>query len=207
MPNYSDTLRTLKGSGRAIVSEPGNTERVIVNFVSNREKSLVKVKNSLGIEGGEMLTDGDSLLIYNKIDKVARRVAVAEGNLSRIDNLASLNILKLVNFAVAPSEVKAVLESPDLYQLLLKSGARLFVDKGTFTVQEVQQPASSKLPYSKITYDAYGEIDGFRLPRRITIFSSDAKSRMALSIQSLDVNSAIEEPAIQLPDNITFYSR
>lgn len=206
LPDYRNSLSTLKGRGKAIVSEPGNTDRVTLSFESNRERSLIAVKNTLGIEGGELLTDGDSLLIYNKIDKFVRKISIREGNLKRIDNLASLNILTIINFTVNSENVQTVLENQDQYMIVLASGARLFVDKETNTVQQVQQPPSSALPYSKIIYEAYGRIDEFRLPRRITIFSSDGKSRIALLIQSLEINPKLDKPTIELPDNITVYN-
>lgn len=207
LPDYSSTLSTLQGKGRAIVSEPGNTDRVTVYFSSTQNKSLVTVKNSVGIEGGELLTDGDTLLIYNKIDKVARRVPIGEGNLSRINNLASMNILSLINIPVEAKHVREVLENKNRYRLRLESGAQLVVDKKSHTILSIQQPQSSNLPYSRILYDAYSQIDGFMLPRKITIFSADANSRVNFMIQSLDVNPEIEEPSITLPDNITIYSR
>ncbi len=207
LPDYDDTLSTIKGKGRAIVSEPGNTERVSLSFSGNRERSLVAVQNAIGIEGGELLTDGDSLLIYNKIDKYARKVSIREGNLNRIDNLASLNILTLLNFTVSSEDVQTMLENQEHYLIVLTSGTRLFIDKETFTIRQVQQPASSTLAYSKIIYEAYGQVNGFRLPRRITIFSSDEESRVALMIRSLEINPELEEPTIELPDHITVYSQ
>lgn len=207
LPDYNDTLSTVKGQGRAIVSEPGNTERVTIRFAGNRERSLVSVKNAIGIEGGELLTDGDSLLIYNKIDKYARKVPIREGSLNRIDHLASLNILTLLNFTVGVEDVQSMLENPEYYLLVLTSGTRLFVDREDCTIRQVRQPAGSALPYSKIVYEAYGQINGFRLPRRITIFGSGEKSRVALMIQSLEINPELDKPTIELPDNITVYSQ
>lgn len=205
LPDYSSTLHTLKGKGKALVSEPGNTERVTVYFASTRDKSRVTVKSGIGIEGGQLLTDGDSLLIYNKIDKFARKVAIKEGNLTRIDNLASLNILEMLTFTVVAKQVEQVLENPKFYLLLLQSGAKIYVNKDTYRVKEVMQPRASALPYSKIEYDAYSKIEKFMLPRRITIFSSDEKSRINLLIQSLQINPKLEELTIGLPENITIY--
>lgn len=207
LPDYSSTLITLKGKGKAIVSEPGTTDRVTVYFSSTKKKSLVTVKNGIGIEGGQILTDGDSLLVYNKVDKFARKIAIKEGNLSRINNLASLNILDIINFTVDPSRVTDVHENKDLYRLHLNTGARIFVNKKTGFIAKVEQPQNSGLPYSSIEYEAYSEIEGFMLPRRITIFGSDKQSKVNLLVQSLEINPKLEELTIELPDNITMYYR
>lgn len=205
LPDYSGSLSTLKGKGKAIVSEPGNNERVTIYFSSNRSKSLVTVRNGIGIEGGKLLTDGDSLLVYNKIDKFARKISIREGSLNRINNLASLNILDIINFTVDSSQVRQVLESEGSYRLRLNSGARIFVDKGTGLIMQVEQPRSSNLPYSRIEYEAYSEINGFMLPRRITIFSADKNSKVNLLVQSLEINPELEELEIELPKNTKVY--
>ncbi|MGK7369908.1 MAG: DUF4292 domain-containing protein [Candidatus Halalkalibacterium sp. M3_1C_030] len=205
LPDYSGSLSTLKGKGKAIVSEPGTTDRVTIYFSSNRDKSLVTVKNGIGIEGGKLLTDGDSLLVYNKIDKFARKISIKDGSLNRINNLASLNILDIINFTVDSSQVAQVFENEELYRLMLNSGARIFVDKGTGLIIQVEQPRSSNLPYSRIEYEAYSEIKGFMLPRRITIFSADKNSKVNLLVQSLDINPELEELEIELPKNTKVY--
>lgn len=207
IPDYSVSLATLKGKGKAIVSEPGNNERVTIYFSSNREKSLVTVRNGIGIEGGKLLTDGDSLLVYNKIDKFARKISIREGSLERINNLASLNILDIINFTVDSTQISEVFENEDHYRLQLNSGARVFVDKDNGLIQQVEQPPSSRLPYSRIEYEAYSEINGFKLPRRITIFSADKKSKVNLLVQSLEVNPELEELEIELPKNTKIYYR
>ena len=205
IPDYSEELHSVSGKGKAIVSEPGNTERITVLFSSNRERSLVTVKNSIGIEGGKMLTDGDTLLIYNKVDKYARKIDIQQGELSRIDHLGSLNILDILNFRVDSGKVSQVMQNKDLLQLRLDSGARIYLSRSSNRVLRVVQPQESPLPYSQINYDAYSELQGFMLPRRITIFGEDRRSKVHLLIQSLDVNPELEDLSIMLPDNITVY--
>lgn len=207
LPDYSGKLTAVKGRGKAIVSEPGNTERVTVLFSSSRDRSMVTVKNSIGIEGGQLLTDGDTLLIYNKVDKFARKVDIRTGDLSRIDHLASLNILNMLNYRVPPGEVDRVLQSPDHYLFVLKSGQRVYLMRDKKLVYRVLQPPSSGLPYSEIVYEGYSQIDGFTVPRRITIFSDDEQSKINLLIQSLEINPDLGRLTIELPDNIKVYYR
>lgn len=205
IPAYDTELRAVKGQGRAIVSEPGNTERVTLLFASNRHKSLVTIRNGIGIEGGQLLSDGDTLLIYNKVDEYARKVPIRGGNLERINRLASLNILKMISYSVPKNEVHRVLENDKFYKLQLYSGTEVYVDKTSFLVQRVVQPKYSRLPYSKITYSAYGSLNGFTLPRRITIFGAEERSKIALQLTELDLNPELESLTIKLPNDIPVY--
>lgn len=205
LPDHKTDLNTVKGKGRAIVSEPGNTERVTVLFSSNRQKSLVTIRNGIGIEGGQLLTDGDSLLVYNKVDKFARKLSIEGGNLNQINRLASLNILDMINYSVSEDQVQRILESESMYQLQLKAGTKIYVSKDDFTIRHIVQPSSSKLPYSKIEYEAYAAINGFTLPRRISIFGSEGESKVALQITTLDLNIELDSLTINLPDDIDIY--
>jgi hypothetical protein len=207
IPDYRSKLQSLKGKGRAIVSEPGSTDRVTVLFSSNRKKSLVTVRNSIGVEGGQLLTDGDTLLVYNKVDKFARKIAIRGGQLDRINKLASLNILEMINYPVDENSVENVLESGDSYKLKLSDGSEIYVDKESRLIQQVVQPEHSKLPYSKITYEAYASLDGFKLPRRISIFGSEKKSKVALQLTSLELNPVLDSLYIDLPGDIPVYTR
>lgn len=205
LPDYQSALNSLKGKGRAIVSEPGNTERLTIRFSSNRSKSLVTIRNGIGIEGGKLLTDGDTLLVYNKVDKFARKIPIRGGNLNRINKLASLNILDMINYSVAANKVAKVLENESHYQLQLTSGTKIYVDKQEGVVRQVVQSPNSPLPYSKITYGAYSSVKGFTLPRRISIFGAEKKSKVALQLTGLDLNPPLGDLIIKIPDDIPVY--
>ena len=205
IPDYRNSLSSLEGKGRAIVSEPGNTERVTLLFSSNRQKSMVTVRNGIGIEGGQLLTDGDTLLVYNKVDKFARKIPIRGGKLNRINRLASLNILEMISYSLDSNQVTNVLESKKRYLLKLSEGTRIQVDKESGLIRQVTQPASSQLPYSKITYDAYTSVEGFTLPRRISIFGAQGKSKVALQLTALELNPKLDTLAINLPDDIPIY--
>lgn len=207
IPDYETSLQAIDGKGKAIVSEPGNTERVTVYFKGDQKKSLVTVKNALGIEGGQFLAEGDSLLIYNKVDNVAHKISVHNDRMSSVQHLASINILQMLNFAPEPDQVTRVYESQDRFLLLLDTGAEVVVNKEDFNVRRVDQPRSTRLPYSRIIYEAYGSIEGFILPRRVTIFSADGQSKIALLIQSLEVNPGDLELEIDLPNDVKFVSQ
>lgn len=207
IPKSETKLQTVKGKGRAIVSEPGNTERVTLKFASDTSQSLVTIRNGIGIEGGKMLADGDSLLIYNKVDSYARKISVRSERLKSINRLASLNILRMLRYRVDEEQIGVVEENELLYRLNLSTGTKVYIDKTSGHIREVEQPAYSKLPYSKIKYRSYAAVDGFMLPRRISIFGADEKSKIALQLTSLNLNPKLPVLEIKLPDDIRMYNR
>ncbi len=205
IPDYNSSISTLQGEGKAIVSEPNNTQNVTLYFSANRNKSLITIKNRLGIEGGKILSRSDSLLIYNKIDKYVRIIPVQKGESSRINNLASVNLVDMMTIPLDLSTVKEISENETTYLISLQTGAKVYIDKKNYRIQQIDQQPDSELPYSRIIYDAYDSIRGFLMPRRITIFSADGSSKVALLIQSLKVNPELDTLKIDLPENITIY--
>jgi hypothetical protein len=202
IPNYFNELNTLSGKGRALVSEPGNSDRVTIDFEANQKLSLLTIQNRIGIEGGQMLVDKDSILIYNRVDKKAQKISIYDGRMTSLNELASINILDLINFKVEASEVNAILESNNSIQLRLNNGSRVFVNKEERWVEQVTQTRPGLAPYSKIIYENYGELERFILPRKITIFSADEESRVVFLVRSLTVNPGNLELEISIPENI-----
>ncbi|MFD2530990.1 DUF4292 domain-containing protein [Gracilimonas halophila] len=202
IPDYSEELKTLSGKGRALVSEPGNSDRVTIDFEANRQLSLLTIQNRIGIEGGQMLVDQDSILIYNRLDKEAQKISIYDGRMTSLNELTSINILDLINFRVSEEEVNSVLESNNSYQLRLKDGSRVFVNKENGWVEQVIQNRRGSAPYSEIIYESYGELEGFKLPRKITIFSSDGNSRVVFLVRSLNVNPNNLKLIIDIPESI-----
>jgi len=205
MPDYRETLKTLEGSGRAIVSEPDNSERVTVQFRSNREESRLSIKNSVGIEGGEIYVDRDSLLVYNKVDKFAEKVSVNEGKQTSVGSLASMNILDLFNFTVDESEVEGVYEDAETFVLLLRDGSYVQIRKESYLVEEVVRPGAEGASIGRIEYDGFANLEGFMMPRRITVYSSDGTSRAVLIVQSLEINTELPDLALTIPEDIPIY--
>ncbi len=207
VPDYRDSLRTVSGRGRAIVSEPGNSERVTVLFSGNRERSLLEIRNSLGIEGGKLLSDGDTLLIYNRVDRYARKIPLGSDRLRSIDHLASVNILELINYPLAPGAVRRVMESESLYLARMKDGGNIYIDRESGRIRRVEAPSTSELPYSRIIYEGYGETGGYIIPRKITIFSSDGSARVTFQVRSIEINPELDSLSIDLPEDIRIFYR
>lgn len=203
IPNYSATLTSIKGRGRALVSEPGNSDRVTISFEADTIFSLFEFKNRIGIEGGKMLVDSDSILIYNKIDKKAEKMSIDNRQMTNLNELASINLLDLLNFKIESSEVERMLQSDTEYVLGFKNKGIARINKKTGTVNLVEQSVYSGLPYSSIMYENYKKLKGYTLPGKITIFSTDKRSKVVFQIRSLEVNPDDLELTLVIPENIS----
>ncbi|CAN5213762.1 hypothetical protein BH23BAC3_BH23BAC3_13790 [soil metagenome] len=202
IPDYEEQLHTMTGSGRALVSEPGNSDRVTIEFSSDRDKSLLTIRTSVGIEGGQILIDSDSLLIYNKIDNIAQKVSPERSTLSSVGSIASLNMLDLFNFRIENEEIDRILDDGNAYVILLEDRAVIRVDKSSGLILRVDRSQSPPpVPYRTIEYEGYAEINGFQLPRKITIFSGDGQSRATFLVQRLHVNGKLPPLTVQLPED------
>lgn len=203
IPNYNVELITISGSGRAIVSEPGNSDRVAIRFQANREEGLINVRNSAGIEGGQIFVDRDSIMIYNRIDKIAEKVSLQHGNLSTVGSIASVNLIELFNYTFESSDVDRIYDDRDQFVVLLHDQSIIRVMKRSgFIHNVVHTNDEHSAPYGRIDYDGYAQINSFHLPRRITIYSIDGNSRAALFVQELELNLELPELGIELPDDV-----
>lgn len=111
----------------------------------------------------------------------------------------------MLNYSVKKEDVEQFLENDILYLLQLKTGTKAYINKNSQTIQQIVQPASADLPYSKIEYEAYASIEGFTLPRRISIFGPEGKSKIALQLTALELNPTLETLKIEFPDDIPIY--
>ena len=203
VPDYSESLNTISGKGRAMVSEPGSSERVTLEYYSNRQTSLITIRTGVGIEGGSILADRDSILIYNRVDKIAEKVPVTEGRLTNVGSIASLNMLDLFNFVFHPEEIQRIFDDGEHYVVMLENEVLVRVQKNSGLIREVRRPVSSPgAAYSQIEYEGYATIEGFQLPRKITIFSRDGNSRAVFLVQQLEVNSELPPLELSIPDNV-----
>lgn len=205
LPDYSSSLLTTQGNGRAIVSQPGNSDRVTLEFMSTRDASLVTIRNSVGIEGGKILVKDDSVLVYNIIDKVAEISAIGSNSGSMVGSLASVNLLRIFNFTLAVSDIAEILESDRHYIAILTDESRVIIDKGSNIVTEVIRTDLTNHPYRKIEYEGYASLNSFYLPRKITIFSADGQSRVTFLVQRLETNPDLPELKLDIPANTPVY--
>ena len=95
-----------------------------------------------------------------------------------------------------------VYESEDTYLLRLTTDGGATIDKAEHLIREVRQPYGAGLPYSKLTYENYGELNGYTLPRKITILSADGNSKVVFQIRSLQLNPKTVDLRLDIPSNI-----
>lgn len=204
IPDYREDLKTLSGNGRAIVSEPGGSDRVTLQFRSDREKSLITIRTSVGIEGGQILVDTDSLLIYNRVDKYAEKVSLNQSNLTSIGSLASLNMLDMFSFTFQPEDIRGIYEDETHFVAVLDDRSQVTILKSDGFIQRVTQ-SGADAAYSQIDYEGYAQIEDFYLPRKITILSNDGDSKATFLVQRLEVNTTLLPMEISIPENIPIY--
>lgn len=204
VPDYSQDLESLSGHGRAIISEPGNSDRVTVQFSSNRDQSLITVRTGVGIEGGQILVDSDSLLIYNRVDNYAEKVSLQQSNLTSIGSLASLNMLDMFNFTLRETDIQEIYENSNHYLAVLDDQSQVIVSKSDSLIRQVNQKGADAA-YSRIEYEGYASINGFYLPRKITILSSDGNSQATFLVQQLEVNGMLPPMEVTIPEDTPIY--
>lgn len=203
IPDYSASLHSAKGKARAIISEPGNNERVTLHFDTDKNLSLLTVKNRIGIEGGKLLVDRDSILIYNKTEQFAQKISVQDSRMTGINELASANFLDLLNFKLNKDSIKSAMQTSAEYIFILNNKGTVYVDKKNSLVTKVVQPPASGLPYSEIQYSSYNTIEGFKLPGKIAIFSNDRQSKINLQLLDLKTNPQALELTLTIPKDLT----
>lgn len=203
IPDYSELLHTIQGDGRALVSEPGNSDRVSVRFFSNREESLIFVRNSAGIEGGQIYLDTDSLTILNRVDRIAEKVPLNRSDRSTIGSLASLNILQLFNYTVRSSEISRVYENEENFRAITHNNSQIIISRRSGAILSVVHAKNNlEAAYSSIAFDGYSLHDSFLLPGRITVTGKDGDSRVTLIVRRLEVNSDLPDLELTIPEHI-----
>lgn len=206
LPDYSSSLHAVSGKGRAIVSEPGHSDRVTIEFETDSVLSLLIIKNRIGIVGAEMLVDQDSILIYNKVDKVAQKVSVIDNRLTSLNELVSINLIDLLNYKISSRQVASIerhYEGSDFTTFVIfKTGGYARVSEKNKEIEYVEQPRFTGLPYSAIRYENYGTINGYTLPRKITILSADEASKVIFQVRSLETNPHNLNLSLTIPNDI-----
>lgn len=202
VPDYSHSLETLTGNGRAFISQPGNSDRISVDFLSDRNASLVTFRNRIGIEGGELLVKDDSVLVYNRIDRIAEKISLRDANLTEVGTLATINLVEPFHYPLERGEITGIYQDEEHYVAITGDGTRITIDKETGFIMDVQTRPESGAPYSRINYQSYELIEDFYLPRNIAIFSPDGDIRVTLLVRQLQINKELPDLEIRIPDEI-----
>lgn len=202
IPQSDHQLSSIRGKGKALISSPEQSERSTLHFYGNRDTSRITIQNQLGIKGGEIMATGDSILVYNKIDREAHKLSFAEAHATQINSLASANLVEVLNYRITPSRIDRILANSQYYLLIMVDNTKVRVDRETYHIKNVQLPPNGKKPYNQIQYEEYRELEGFHLPRKLTITSADRRSRVTLLVQSLTINPENLTLSLDIPDTI-----
>ena len=191
-------------SGRASVqvSEPGHTERANVHFRSDRYQSLLLIRTSLGIEGGRIYSNPDSVIVYNRIDEVAHKMSHYDASWFYLNGIGAMNLLSMLYPLTGPEQIEAIYETDEYFLVETRYGDRHILDRERLLLRRTERNALHPEAYSTFEFGNHAELDGHRLPRRIQILSYDEKSNIFLVIRSLEINPSDLEFDPGIPDNI-----
>ena len=194
--------RAVSGRASVQVSEPGHTERANVHFRSDRYESLLLIRTSLGIEGGRIYSNPDSVIVYNRIDEVAHKMSHEDAAWFYLNGIGAMNLLRMLYPLTGPEQIEAIYESGEYFLVETLYGDRHILGRDRLVLRRTERSTLHPEAYSTFQFDNHAEVDGHRLPRRIQILSYDEKSNIFLVIRSLEINPSDLEFDPEIPDNI-----
>lgn len=195
-------LSAVSGQAAVQVSEPGNTERLTVRFQSDRTHSLLLLRNNLGIEGGRIYSDPDSVIIYNRLEQEARKMSHDDAAWFYLNGVTALNLIQILYPVTGPEHISRILENDRFFLVEAHNGDRHFIDRERMLIMQTDREVHHPEAYHTFLFENHAQIEGFHLPRRIRILSSDRKSSIFLVIRALDVNPSELNFNPGIPDDI-----
>ncbi len=204
----NEPVRAVKGRARVQLSSPGNSERGSADFIADRSRLLISLRNNLGIEGGHVLADPDSVLLYYSIDKVAWKLSVEDyETMPDISLRLPLNLLDVLSPVVEGSNIGEVLENASQYLIKMNDGVQVVVDKQTKNVQTMRYPSNVADRFSEFVYEGYATLNGQQLPRRIQALTTDRRSQIRFDVRELKLNPSEAELrfVLDIPPGIHIY--
>ena len=200
-------IETLSGRASARISQPGQQEQATVHFTSSRTESLLALRNNLGIEGGRIYADTDSVTMYDRIERQAWRMSAERARFELLQGFAAFNLLEFLLPELAPADIRGVYESSSEWVLRLHDGRYLLFDKNSLRLTRLIKPVEFPVEYSQFVFTHHAGIQGYTLPRRIQILSEDGKASIFLLIQALELNPANPSFDIGIPSDIPVIRR
>jgi len=146
-----NAVRSVQGSALLQISEPGQSDRLQMQFTGIAGKNHIRLKTSVGIPAAEIYSDPDSLILLNLADSYAEivprgagqdwttgqdragqdRVATEDSADSSTTALAArqpwtvpatANLLDILHPSVTPGEVQSLTYIEGTWKLTLKTG-------------------------------------------------------------------------------------
>lgn len=197
-----EQVDALTGRANARISRPDYSEQATLLFTSDRSQSLLAIRNNLGIEGGRIYADVDSVTMYDRIEGEAWRMSTEDSHLLLLKGLTAFNLLEFLLPAFSAANVSTIYESEDQWLLGLLNGNQLYFDKSSGLLKRIFQPATAPDAYNHFIFSNHARLEGVMLPRRIQILSNDEKSTIFLLIRALELNPSVPSFDIGIPDDI-----
>jgi len=198
---FPESLQSLSGRASVQVSEPGQTERLTVRFRSTREQSLMTIRNNLGIEGGRIYSNPDSVIIYNRIEEIAHKMSQADASWYFLNGVGALNIIEMLFPVTSAEQIYRIYENKDHFLVETVDGERHFINRENGRLLRTELPAEHPDAYRFFQFENYAQIDGYLLPRRIQILSADEKSNIFFVIRALEINPSSLEFDPEIPQD------
>lgn len=197
-----EQVDALTGRANARISSPDYSDQATLLFTSDRSQSLLAMRNNLGVEGGRIYADADSVTMYDRIEGKAWRMSTEESHRILLNGLTAFNLLEFLLPAFSATDISAVYESEDKWMLGLENGNQLYFNKSSGLLKRIFQPATGPEAYNHFIFSNHARLEGLMLPRRIQILSNDEKSTIFLLIQALELNPSAPSFDIGIPDDI-----
>lgn len=192
----------ISGRARAQYSGPGSSERSTVTFASDRDRTLLVFRNSLGIEGGRLLVEPDSVTFYNRIEQVAQKVG-ADNHDALFDNgIYAVNMLSILNPDLEKRSPRRIYENESAWRITFDDHVSMVFDKSNGDLMQFDFRVLNNFAFSTYLFANYTEIDGYRFPRNIQITTVDKKANIFLNMQSYVVNPAYLDLTLDIPGHV-----
>ena len=202
VPGYNHPLISATGKAKVIVSQPGSVERGTIFFTADRKQTLFTFKNGLGIEGGRLYFNRDSVLVYNRIDKYARKMSLLDYSYVYLNGIEPINPLDVLSPGLKGKKVSKMTENATAYSITFKDKTHILVNRQSHLIKKIVYPSDLAGNFNTIELDGYAKIQNYFVPRKIQILSSDKKSNIFLLIQSLNVNPEKLNFNIKIPSRL-----
>jgi hypothetical protein len=199
---HPEGVQAIRGRAAARVSMPGSSEQATLRFTSDPQQSLLSFRNNLGIEGGRIYANTDSVLIYDRIEKTARKMSVEASRYALLNGFTAFNIITLLFPEIQTRPAPRVFEDAERWVILTDSGQQYEIGKENGLLRRVRNPSADPKAYNQFIFSEYASIDGIKLPRRIQILSNDEESSIFLLVQALEINPEAPGFDPQIPDDI-----
>jgi hypothetical protein len=193
----------IKGKLRLFLSDEGVSERASAEFRANGEQTLLKLRNSLGIEGMIILIDSDSVLEYNRIDKTAIKMERKMWQaLSGVGNLPA-SLVQLLQPESFFDEPYKWYTSDRNFKVSSEFGTvRGFIPKNDSVISHIES-SNSEFPFKSIEFKDYTPFQNRFIPKRITIFGKIEPRKISLQLADIRLDSDTTSIHYSLPKSIT----